>query len=232
MKAELTSTKRGFIQLEADPCVFYKKGIIVLCYVDDCLLFAQEQKDIDELIASLKQDFNCTDEGEADRYLRVKIKSEDGKMTLKQPQLIKRIIELLRLTDANPKGTPVVKPLLNKNADGKERNEDSFHYRSVVGSLSYVAGCTRPDISMAVHQAAKFSNDPKVSYDTAVKRIGKYLLGSLDKGLIYEHDVSKGLEVFVDADFAGGFDKINAEDPASVYSRTGYIIKYTGCPII
>ena len=114
------------------------------------MLFAQEQKDIDELIASLKQDFNCTDEGEADGYLGVEIKSEDGKMTLKQPQLIKRIIVLLRLTDANPKGTPVIKPLLNENVNGKERNKDSFHYRSVVGSLSYVAGCTRPDISMVV----------------------------------------------------------------------------------
>lgn len=151
---------------------------------------------------------------------------------MKQPQLIKKIIELLNLTEANPKGTPVVKPLLNKNTDGKERNEDSFHYRSIIGSLSYVAGCTRPDISMAVHQAAKFSNCPKASHGTAVKRIGKYLLGSMDKGLIYEPDVGKGLEVFVDADFAGGFDKVNAEDPSSVYSRTGYIIKYAGCPIV
>ena len=109
------------------------------------MLFAQEQNDIDALTHSLKQDFNCTDEGEADGHLGVEIKSEDGNMTLKQPQLIKRIIETLGLTDANPKKTPVVKPLLNKNADGKERNEDSFHHRSVVGSLSYVAGCTRPD---------------------------------------------------------------------------------------
>ena len=119
---------------EADPCAFHKKGAIVLCYVDDCLLFAQEQKDIDELITSLKEDFDCTGEGEADGCLGVETRSEDGKMTLRQPQLKKKTIEMLGLNDANPKGTPSLKPFLNKNTDGKNRNEDSFHCRLVVGS--------------------------------------------------------------------------------------------------
>ena len=102
----------------------------------------------------------------------------------------------------------------------------------MIGSLLYLTGCTRPDISIAVYQAAKFLNDLKASHDTAVKRIEKYSLGTEDKGLIYKLDISKGLEVFVDADFAGRFDKAVAEDPTSVYSRTGFIIKYAGCPII
>ena len=94
-------------------------------------------------------------------------------MTLRQPQLIKRTIETLGLNDANPKGTPVVKPSLRKNAEEKDRNKDSFHHRSVVGSSSCLAGCTRPDASMAVHHSAKFASNPKACHDTAVKRIGK-----------------------------------------------------------
>ena len=50
--------------------------------------------------------------------------------------------------------------------------------------------------------------------------------------MIYKPDNSKGLEVFTDTDFAGGFDKAVAEDPTSVYIRTSYVIKYTGCLII
>ena len=42
----------------------------------------------------------------------------------------------------------------------------------------------------------------------------------------------KGLECFVDADFTGGWSKNESDDPASVYSRTGYIIKYSNCPIL
>ena len=145
---------------------------------------------------------------------------------LRQTQLIKRI------SDTNSRATLVVKLLLNKNSNGKERKDDSFHYRSVIGSLSYLAGCTRPDISIAVYQVAKFSNEPKVSHNTSIKRISKYLLGTEDKELIYEQDSSKGLEFFAYADFASGFDKAVAEDPATVYSRTGFIIKYASCPII
>jgi len=153
-------------------------------------------------------------------------------MTLRQLQLTKRIIELLGLRNSNPKATLVVKPLLNKNSNGKDRNDNSFHYRLAVGSLSYLVGCTRSNISIAVHQATKFSNVSKAYHDTAVKRINKYLLGTEDKGLVYRPDVLKGLEVFIDTDFTEGFDKANAEDPASVYSRIEYIIKYANCPVI
>ena len=42
----------------------------------------------------------------------------------------------------------------------------------------------------------------------------------------------KGLECFVDADFAGGWSTNESDDPASVYSRKGYIIKYINCLIL
>ena len=65
-----------------------------------------------------------------------------------------------------------------------------------------------------------------------MKQIGKYLLHSTDKRLVYKQDIEKGLEVFVDADFAGCFNKSVAEDPVLLYSRTSFIIKYAGCPVI
>ena len=153
-------------------------------------------------------------------------------MTLKQQQLMKRIKEILRIKDSNPKATLVVKLLLNKNSNGKDRNKDGFYYRLAIGSLPYLAGYTRPDISMAVHQVAKFLNNPKACHDIAIKRIGKYILGTLNKSLIYRLNIQKGLEVFTDANFAGCFYKLNAENLASAYSQTGYIIKYAGCLII
>ena len=42
----------------------------------------------------------------------------------------------------------------------------------------------------------------------------------------------KGLECFVDADFAGGWSTNESDDQASVYSRTGYIINDRNCPIL
>ena len=100
--------------------------MIFLCYVDDCLLFDQSRRLSDELFASLKEDFLYTDVGEADGCLGVKIKVIDKKLTLKQPQLIKRRIELLGLMEANPRSVLVVKPLLGKTQTEKIEMEIVF----------------------------------------------------------------------------------------------------------
>ena len=95
-----------------------------------------------------------------------------------------------------------------------------------------MTGTFRPDIAMAVHQAARFCTNPKLSHERAVSRIGKYLLGTKDKGIIMKPDRSKGLECFVDADFAGGWNQNDATDADTVMSRTGYVIMYAGCPVL
>ena len=97
--------------------------------------------------------------------------------------------------------------------------------------LGYLQGTSRPDISLAVHQSARFNNNPKLSHERAIKRIVRYLLDTKDQGLIYKPDKSKGLECYVDADFAGGWKDGDQGSPESVLSRTGFLIMYAGFPI-
>jgi len=98
--------------------------------------------------------------------------------------------------------------------------------------LAYLANNTRPELSMAVHQCARFCNEPMLSHERAIKHIGKYLLKDPDRGIIYEPDESKGIECYVDADFAGGWSQADADNADNVMSRTGYVIMYAGCPIL
>jgi hypothetical protein len=49
--------------------------------------------------------------------------------------------------------------------------------------------------------------------------------------MIYKPDALQGIEVFVDADFAGGWNPEDAMNAENIYSRTGYVIFYAGCPI-
>eukprot|EP00956_Cyclotella_meneghiniana_P030506 scaffold76990_cov25-Cyclotella_meneghiniana.AAC.1 len=84
---------------------------------------------------------------------------------------------------------------------------------------------------MATHQTARFCIDPKLSHEQAIMRIGRYLLGTADRGIIYEPDPKKGLECYVDADFAGGWSQTDSEDAENLMSRTGYVIMYAGCPV-
>jgi hypothetical protein len=99
--------------------------------------------------------------------------------------------------------------------------------------LNFLEKSTRPDISYAVHQCARFSQDPKKSHAEAVKRIVRYLKATQDKGLIIDPKPDHSFHCYVDSDFCGLWHKKAARDnPMTSKSRTGYIITYAGCPIV
>jgi hypothetical protein len=50
--------------------------------------------------------------------------------------------------------------------------------------------------------------------------------------MTYTPDPTKGIKVYVDANFAGGWDPGDAMNVDNVYSQTGYVIQYAGCPSI
>eukprot|EP00957_Ditylum_brightwellii_P061553 4671249-Ditylum_brightwellii.AAC.1 len=77
---------------------------------------------------------------------------------------------------------------------------------------------------MTVHQCARFYNDPKLSHERAVRQIAKYLNVTSDRGLVYKPDPSLGIQCYVDADFAGSWNKADADNPENVMSRTGFTI--------
>ena len=85
---------------------------------------------------------------------------------------------------------------------------------------------------MAVHQTARFSNEPKLCHEKAIMRLGQYLLDTRKRGIIYKPDRSQGLKCYVDADFAGGWTQADASNAENVLSRTGYVILYASCPIL
>eukprot|EP00956_Cyclotella_meneghiniana_P016831 scaffold26923_cov50-Cyclotella_meneghiniana.AAC.1 len=168
-------------------------------------------RNIDNFVRSMqdgKENSDLTDEGDIDKFLGIEIEHlDDKRFEMKQPYLIERICRTLGLIDndwkaeTNTKNTPVGKPVLGKDLQGKPRKL-KWKYRTAVGMLSYLQGNTCPDISMATHQTARFCIDPRLSHEQAIMRIGRYLLGTADRSIIYEPDPKKGLECYVDADFA------------------------------
>lgn len=85
---------------------------------------------------------------------------------------------------------------------------------------------------MDVHQCARFQINPKKSHEQAIKRIVRYLLGTKTKGIIMKPtNNTNELTCYVDASFPGAFNSEDCEDPSSVYSLSGWIIKDSGCLI-
>ena len=121
--------------------------------------------------------------------------------------------------------------LLSRHSDSEDF-DNSFNYRSVIGKLNYLEKGSRSDIAYIVHQCARFSIAPKKEHGEAVRWIARYLKGTRDKGTILRPTNDHGLEVYVDADFAGNWDPNEWNDRDTARSRHGYIIMYAGCPIL
>jgi hypothetical protein len=225
----------GFKQSKVDECIFYKGSVVYVLYTDDSILTGPNKQEIDQVVKDIEAaKLNITVEGEVKDFLGVTIdRRKDGTIKLSQPRLIDKILKALRLDNAKEKDTPAAtSKILSKHTDS-EPFDNSFDYRSVIGMLNYLDTGSRSDISYATHQCARFSSCPKVEHGKAVRWLGRYLKKTRTEGMIFTPDTSAGLEVFVDADFAGAWDKKEAtHDRDTARSRHGYIIRYMGCPIV
>ena len=66
------------------------------------------------------------------------------------------------------------------------------------------------------------------SHELAIMIIGQYLVDNYYRGIIYTINKTKGLEVYVDTAFAGGWDSSDSSNSENVLSRTGFFICYAG----
>ncbi len=166
---------RGLKDSAADSCVFLHHDLIVLVYIDDCILISKNKSAIEEFINSLKQDpenFIFTDKGDLNKYLGIQIKKLgwSGSFKLKQPFLIESILQAANIDTCmtNSCPMPVVSPFLNQDTAGPIQKHN-WKYRTLTGMLGYLQQTSQPEISIATHQCACFNNDPKPCHKQSVK---------------------------------------------------------------
>jgi hypothetical protein len=227
--------KIGFQQSEVDECVFYRNKTIFVVYVDDGIFAGPDESEIKQAIKDFRKvGFDIEDKGNIKDYLGVNVtKLPDGRLKLWQPHLIRQIIQDVNLSIKTIRSTPALASKILQRDEKAPSYKGSFHYRSVIGKLNFLEKSTRPDIAYAVHQCARFCEDPKQVHYEAILHLTKYLVGTMDKGIILDPKSEQSFEVYADADFAGNWNKLTAhKDPSTAKSRSGYVILYAGCPII
>ena len=229
--------KAGFERSEIDECVFYKGNMIYVLYTDDSILAGPDEDEINKTIEEMKATgLDLTVEGDLQDFLGVNIdRKEDGTIHLTQPHLIETILEDLNLhrDNVSDRDVPAASSKLISRHTASPDFDRSFDYRSIIGKMNYLEKATRSDIAYAVHQCARFSSCPKKEHGEAIRWIARYLKGTRDKGTIYRPDASRGLELYVDADFAGNWDSKEAPlDRDTARSRHGFILMYAGCPLL
>jgi hypothetical protein len=123
------------------------------------------------------------------------------------------ILDRARMRDCKPCTTPVdINPKLLADGDPVS---DATDFRSLAGALQYLT-FTRPDISYAVQQICLHMHDPREPHLAALKRILRYIRGTLDLGLLVRPSSQIELVVYSDADWAGC--------PDTRKSISGYVV--------
>ena len=224
----------GFKPTVDDPCFLVTGTLMIVLYVDDLGIAYCSDKELARFFKHLHdRGFEFTQEGTFTDFLGIKFvrDSDANTITLTQKGLIQKIIDTTGMQDCNPNWVPTSMTALGIDPDGSLMNE-SWSYPSVVGMLLYLSTNTRPDISFAVSQVARFNHSPKRSHATAIKTIVRYLHKTQDKGMIVQPSGDLSIECYVDADFAGLHRRDPDHSPTAAKSRTGYLLTLGGCPIL
>ena len=222
-------------QTKVDPCLFISDKVICVLCVDDTLFWSPKAECIDEVIERLRNEEKVELEEEDDvaGFLGVHIEKNERDQSIKLTQkgLIKRIIEALNIEQLPRKDTPALRTPLAKDLDG-DPPDGSHNYASVIGMMQYLQNHSRPDITYAVSQCARFTHSPRRSHEMALEHIGQHLKGTMEEGLIMKPTDNFNVDVYVDADFAGLWPHEDKHDPTCVKSRTGYAICIADCPVV
>lgn len=199
--------EQGFIQNEADCCLYVKKigkkKILIVLYVDDGLVATTDKDLAKEFLEELGKALIFTTKP-ASVCLGLEIaRSKDGSISIKQESYTKKFLERFRMFDCNLVSTPFEK---NQTLEpGKVDDADErFPYREAVGALAYLMSGTRPDIAYAVGVVSRKLEKPTKTDWLRVKRIFRYLKGTMSYGIRYRSDSSRAIvDGYSDADHAG-----------------------------
>ena len=212
----------GFVRMLNDQCVLRRGDDFLLVWVDDILCFTSDFAVHREITDILESHFKTSDLGAVELYLGIQIERTEQTIVLHQSTYVTRILERFGMSVAKPAPVPAVcqAPVQLAHDASGEDFDNKVPYREAVGSLWYAANCTRPDITFATNAVAQFSQSYGAAQWTAVKRIFRYLCGTVNRGIVFTK--SKGLQIVTYCDSDWG------NDPDTRRSKTGYVVTVAG----
>lgn len=194
---------------------------IVWIHVDNGQICGSSVEIITYIRKALEKTFDLVWQDKVEQIVGVKVEQCKEGLFLSQPHLTHSILEEHGFT-MELAATPMVAGLQLKTAGTGKEGIESLRYLLVVGSLSYLAVGTQPDIAFTVNYLARFSVCPQQEHWMAVKHILRYLSSTKRHGIMFRYgDVNEKLEVFCDANWGREGSR----------SAHGYMIFLYGCPI-
>ncbi|GJW04091.1 putative RNA-directed DNA polymerase [Tanacetum coccineum] len=231
----------GFKGSKTDPSLFiYSRGdtlLYILVYVDDIIVTGNNKGTIDNIICQLGSAFALKDLGPLNYFLGIEIVPHVSGILLSQKKYILELLQSAGLSNCNPVSSPMVTSS-SLSLDDSTAFSNPVKYRQVVGSLQYVT-LSRPDIAFAVNKVCQYMHAPTENHWSAVKRILRYLHGTVEHGMLirrssgstlqaftdvlWKGNPDTSLEAFSDADWAGDSDDRRSTGGFAIYLGSNLI---------
>ena len=215
----------GLVQSKVDNCLFYRIDgndlTMLVIYVDDAIIASSNKQIINDLKSGIQKELKIKTKP-LSFFLGIEILiDENHNISMNQTKHINEILERFQLSSCKPASTPIDGSLYENGGIAED-----LPYRSLIGSLMYVAIATRPDISFAVGFLSRFLENHTKGHWTRALRVLRYLQGTKDRGIVFSGnntELEKSLEGYTDADYAN--------DPATRRSVSGFVFKFNDGPI-
>ncbi|KAJ9541927.1 hypothetical protein OSB04_028433 [Centaurea solstitialis] len=195
----------GYSKGIIDNTLFIKREgeyiMLVQIYVDD-IIFGSTCPNFCEKFSKLMMTrYEMSMMGELNFFLGLQVKQLSAGIFINQAKYIKDILKKYNLENAKIMKTPM-SPSCALDSDPDGTVVDVTTYRGMIGSLMYLTA-SRPDIMFSTCLCARYQSKPKVSHLKAVKRIFRYLKGTINLGLWYPKGSGYELTGYTDADHGG-----------------------------
>nr|GFB06977.1 hypothetical protein [Tanacetum cinerariifolium] len=195
------SFQKGLI----DTTLFIKKKgkhiMLIQIYVDDIIFGSTNPKYCTKFSDLMVKRFEMSMMGEMKFFFGLQVNQFSNGIFINQSKYIIDILKRFSMENCDTVPTPMVEQAKLK-LDLVGKPVDHTDYRSMIGLLMYVTS-SRPDIMFATCMCARYQANPNEHHVAAVKRIFRYLKGTINLGLWYPKDSGFDLTAYSDADHAG-----------------------------
>nr|GEU65740.1 copia protein [Tanacetum cinerariifolium] len=196
---------QDFSKGSVDPTMFICRNgndlLLVQIYVDD-IIFAASTPELCDIFAKIMcSKFKMSMMGKISFFLGLQISQSPRGIFINQSKYAVESLNKYSFKYCDPVDTPMVeKSKLDEDKEGKA--VDPSHYRGMIGTLLYLTA-NIPDLQFAIYMCARYQARPTKKHLHAVKKIFRYIRGTVNRGLWYPKDYLIALTAFADADDAG-----------------------------
>jgi Reverse transcriptase (RNA-dependent DNA polymerase) len=182
--------------------------------VDDIVVTGNNPVAIASLKTIIHNTFSIKDLGDLHYFLEIEVHPHSNGLHLSQTRYLTSLLDKASMLTAKPCSTPLQAGVQLSKMAGIPL-EDPTQYRAILGALQY-ATFTRPDLTYSVNKVSQFFAQPTDVHWQALKRILRYVKGTLNMGLNLQPGSNLTLNAYCDADWVGC--------PDDRRSTTGYAV--------